>query len=64
MYEEIKWALLVTKPLDSNLLLSTEGGTCFYKENSENLARMAIKEIVERIIERCNPKYLSTMIVK
>lgn len=54
MCDEMKWELLGQIPLDPNLLLSTEGGTCFYKENSESPTSIAIKQIVDSLIEKCN----------
>ena len=54
MCDEMKCELLGQIPLDPNLLLCTEGGTWFYKENNESPTSIALKEIVEKIIERCN----------
>jgi len=54
MCEEMKCDLLGQIPLDPNLLLCVEGGACFYKENSESPTSIAIKNIVDKIVEKCN----------
>lgn len=54
MCEEMGCELLGQIPLDPNLLLSTEGGTCYYKENSESQTSIAIKQIVDKIVDRCS----------
>ena len=54
MCEEMNCELLGQIPLDPKLLLSTEGGTCFYKENSESKTSIAIKAVVDKIVDKCN----------
>mmetsp|Transcript_10672 Transcript_10672/g.10544 ORF Transcript_10672/g.10544 Transcript_10672/m.10544 type:complete len:90 (+) Transcript_10672:735-1004(+) len=54
MCDELGYELLGKIPLDPDVLMATEGGKCFYREKPESLTSTAFKNIVDKIVDKCN----------